>query len=150
MSISLLNMMRVHRDSILCVAASRPWSIIVSGSKDGSVALWDLNRAVYMRSIWHGEVGVHLATINESTVRFSFFGYPLTSNDVFTLCRDTSRPARGKSCVCTRSMPGPLPPLTSISQRHRHMYPPQSLHLPSMSGTTLAWEFWQRDPQMGR
>ncbi|KAH9975416.1 beach-domain-containing protein [Lactifluus volemus] len=67
MSISLLNMMRVHRDSILCVAASRPWSIIVSGSKDGSAALWDLNRAVYMRSIWHGEVGVHLATINEST-----------------------------------------------------------------------------------
>ena len=67
--------MRVHSDIILCVAASRPWSVIVSGSKDGSAALWDLNRAVYMRSIWHGEsgiVGVHLAAINESTVRSSF------------------------------------------------------------------------------
>jgi WD40 repeat protein len=75
--------MRVHRDIILCVAASRSWSVIVSGSKDGSAALWDLNRAVYMRSIWHGEhgiVGVHLAAINESTVRswFSLFGEPMT------------------------------------------------------------------------
>ncbi|KAI0002519.1 beach-domain-containing protein [Russula compacta] len=70
LSVSLSNMMRVHRDIILCVAASRPWSVIISGSKDGSAALWDLNRAVYMRSIWHGEVGtigVHLAAINEST-----------------------------------------------------------------------------------
>ncbi|KAH9042628.1 beach-domain-containing protein [Lactarius pseudohatsudake] len=67
--ISLSNMMRVHRGTILCVAASRPWSIIVSGSEDGSAALWDLNRAVYMRSIWHGGdgVGVHLAAVNEST-----------------------------------------------------------------------------------
>lgn len=69
--ISLSNMMRVHRGTILCVIASRPWSIIVSGSKDGSAALWDLNRAVYMRSIWHGGdgAGVHLAAVNESTVR---------------------------------------------------------------------------------
>ncbi|KAI9465845.1 beach-domain-containing protein [Lactarius psammicola] len=67
--ISLSNMMRVHRGTILCVTASRSWSIIVSGSEDGSAALWDLNRAVYMRSIWHGEdgVGVHLAAVNEST-----------------------------------------------------------------------------------
>jgi WD40 repeat protein len=65
-------MMRMHRDTILCVAASRSWSVIVSGSKDGSAALWDLNRAVYTRSIWHREcdaVGVHLVAINESTVR---------------------------------------------------------------------------------
>jgi WD40 repeat protein len=78
LSISLSNMMRVHRDVILCVAASRPWSVIVSGSKDGSAALWDLNKAVYMRSIWHGErgaVGVHLAAINESTVGSSFSSF---------------------------------------------------------------------------
>ena len=63
--------MRVHRGTILYVAASRTWSVIVSGSEDGSAALWDLNRAVYMRSVWHGGdgVGVHLAAVNESTVR---------------------------------------------------------------------------------
>ena len=78
LSISLSNMMRVHRDTILCVAASRSWSVIVSGSKDGSAVLWDLNRAVYMRSIWHGEgdaVGVHLVAINESTVRTAVLSF---------------------------------------------------------------------------
>ncbi|KAI0300557.1 beach-domain-containing protein [Multifurca ochricompacta] len=62
LSISLSNLMRVHRDTVLCVAASRPWSIIVSGSKDGSAVLWDLNKAVYLRSIWHGESGGYIAT----------------------------------------------------------------------------------------
>jgi WD40 repeat protein len=143
-------MMRVHRDSILCVAASRPWSIIVSGSKDGSAVLWDLNRAVYMRSIWHGEGdtdGVHLATINESTVRCSFFAYP--PNGVVTLCRDTLRHVHGKSCACTRSTPGPSPLLTSISQRLSHMCP-LSHPLLSTNGTTLVWAFWQQVPLMGR
>jgi hypothetical protein len=72
--------MRVHRDTIICVAASRSWSVIVSGSKEGSAALWDLNRAVYMRSIWHGEgdaVGVHLVAINESTVRTVVLAFKL-------------------------------------------------------------------------
>ena len=88
--ISLSNMMRVHRGTILCVAASRPWSIIVSGSEDGSAALWDLNRAVYMRSIWHGGdgIGVHLAEVNESTVRDPHFFVCLTS-DTIVFHRDT-------------------------------------------------------------
>ena len=72
--------MRVHRDTIICVAASRSWSVIVSGSKDGTAVLWDLNRAVYMRSISHGEgdsVGVHLVAINESTVRTIVLSFKL-------------------------------------------------------------------------
>lgn len=143
-------MMRVHRDIILCVAASRPWSVIVSGSRDGSAALWDLNRAVYMRSIWHGEhggVGVHLATINESTVRYSsswFYG----AND--TLRRDTLRRVHDKSCVYTRSTPDPSPALTSTSQQHSHMCPLQSLLLPFTNGSILAWESLPLGLQMER
>ncbi|KAI0261217.1 beach-domain-containing protein [Gloeopeniophorella convolvens] len=69
LNITLSNMMRIHTAEILCVTASRPWSIIVSGSRDGSAAFWDLNRATYTRSIWHegGKAGVHLAAVNEST-----------------------------------------------------------------------------------
>ena len=85
--------MRVHRDTIICVAASRSWSVIVSGSKDGSAALWDLNRAVYMRSIWHGEgdaVGVHLVAVNESTVRTVVLSYLARKvTDTIALYRDT-------------------------------------------------------------
>ena len=69
------NIMRVHTDEVSCVAASRAWSLVVSGSKDGSAAIWDLNRGMYVRSIWHGEGGesstVNLVAINESTVRAS-------------------------------------------------------------------------------
>jgi WD40 repeat protein len=139
LSISLSNMMRVHRDVILCVAASRPWSVIVSGSKDGSAALWDLNKAVYMRSIWHGErgaVGVHLAAINESTVgsSFSSFTQPMMS----PLHRDTSQRAREKSCVFTRSTRDPLRALTSTFLRRSHTCFLQSRLLPSTNGSTLA------------
>lgn len=70
--VTLSHIMRVHTREVVCVTASRPWSVIVSGSRDGSAALWDLNRGVYIRSIWHGEgdesTAVHLVAVNESTV----------------------------------------------------------------------------------
>jgi WD40 repeat protein len=71
MSVTLSHIMRVHTAEVLAVAASRAWSVAVSASKDGSAAVWDLNRGVYVRSIWHGEGAeseVHLVTVNESTV----------------------------------------------------------------------------------
>ena len=63
--------MRSHSAPVVCVAATRTWSIVVSGSKDGSAVLWDLNRGTYVRSIWHGHGPnhmVHLVAIHESTV----------------------------------------------------------------------------------
>ncbi|KAK2463985.1 hypothetical protein APHAL10511_004036 [Amanita phalloides] len=69
--VHLTHIMRVHTHEVVCVTASRTWSLIVSGSRDGSAALWDLNKAVYIRSIWHGEGtevnAVKLVAINEST-----------------------------------------------------------------------------------
>jgi WD40 repeat protein len=74
--VTLSHIMRVHTEEVLCVMASRAWSVVVSGSKDGSAALWDLNRGVYVRSIWHGNGGeltaVRLVAINESTVGITF------------------------------------------------------------------------------
>lgn len=61
------HILRGHRDKVTCLAASRPWSLIVSGSEDCSVILWDLNRAQYVRSVKH-EMAVTLVTINESLV----------------------------------------------------------------------------------
>ena len=65
------HLMRSHSAPVVCVTASRQWSVVVSGSKDGSAAVWDLNRGTYIRSIWHGQTqahAVHLTAINESTV----------------------------------------------------------------------------------
>lgn len=78
---TLSHIMRVHTAEVLSVTASRAWSIAVSGSKDGSAAVWDLNKGVYIRSIWHEEidegVGVHLVAVNESTVNISFLSSSL-------------------------------------------------------------------------
>ncbi|KAI0273049.1 beach-domain-containing protein [Russula aff. rugulosa BPL654] len=117
LSISLSNMMRVHRDTILCVAASRSWSVIVSGSKDGSAALWDLNRAVYMRSIWHGEgdaVGVHLVAVNEST------GYIATCSRL-KLCLHTinARPIASLDLNFSATLSHVLPTITSLAFHER-------------------------------
>ncbi|KAI8986856.1 beach-domain-containing protein [Trametes punicea] len=69
-TLRLTHLMRGHTARVSCITASRLWSLIVSGSRDGSAALWDLNRGVYVRSIWHGSgpsFEVHLAAVNEST-----------------------------------------------------------------------------------
>ncbi|KAJ7579061.1 beach-domain-containing protein [Mycena floridula] len=72
LNISLSHIMRVHTEQVICVTACRSWSLVVSGSDDGSAALWCLNRGMYIRSIWHetesGETSpVHLVAVNEST-----------------------------------------------------------------------------------
>lgn len=66
---SLLYILTGHKESVMCVAASRAWSLIVSGGEDGCAMLWELNRAQYVRAIDHG-APVHLAAINESTVSY--------------------------------------------------------------------------------
>lgn len=77
--LSQTHILRAHEDSVICVTACRAWSVAVSGSKDGTAIIWDLNRAVYVRSIYHkpqsgkekevDDYNVHLVAINESTVR---------------------------------------------------------------------------------
>ncbi|KZT25814.1 beach-domain-containing protein [Neolentinus lepideus HHB14362 ss-1] len=70
-SMTLLHTLRAHTGPVTCVTASKAWALVVSGSKDGSAVLWDLNRGIYVRSIWQekGGVGggVECVAINEST-----------------------------------------------------------------------------------
>ena len=75
--ISQTHLLRAHSGRVLCVAVCRSWSLIVSGSEDGTVSLWDLNRSIYVRSINHNSVSakrgkggneVNLVAINASTV----------------------------------------------------------------------------------
>jgi len=70
LQLAMSHIMRGHQEPVICVAASRAWSIVVSGSKDGSAIVWDLNRGVYVTSIWHGKeenAQVYLVAVNEST-----------------------------------------------------------------------------------
>lgn len=100
----LSHIMRIHTDEVTCVSASRTWSLVVSGSKDGSAALWDLNKGVYTRSIWHGEGGefdaVSLVAINESTV-CSVLSLSIPNIDHY---RAISRHVHVPNYSCTRLM----------------------------------------------
>ena len=104
MRVALSHIMRVHTDEVVSVAASRAWSLVVSGSKDGSAALWDLNRGVYVRSIWHGDGGessaVNLVAINESTVSIRRIVCIQRADPAF---RAISQHARASSYACTPS-----------------------------------------------
>lgn len=70
-TLSMTHLLRGHTERVACIATSRTWSVIVSGSEDGSAIVWDLNRGSYRHSIWHGNESiraeVYLSAINEST-----------------------------------------------------------------------------------
>ncbi|KAN0082499.1 hypothetical protein V8E55_008294 [Tylopilus felleus] len=73
-SLTLVHLLRKHSAPVISLHVSRAWSVVISGSVDGSAILWDLNRGLYVRSIWHAggntsmeDAAVHLVAINEST-----------------------------------------------------------------------------------
>ncbi|KAG2346496.1 beach-domain-containing protein [Suillus weaverae] len=70
-TLAMTHLLRGHTQRVGCIATSRTWSVIVSGSEDGSAIVWDLNRGSYRHSIWHGNESlraeVYLSAINEST-----------------------------------------------------------------------------------
>ncbi|EIN04780.1 beach-domain-containing protein [Punctularia strigosozonata HHB-11173 SS5] len=105
---SLAHVMRAHTAEVTCVAASRAWAIAVSGSRDGSAAVWDLNRGTYVRSMWHEGDHVHLAVINEST------GYIGTCSRS-KLCLHTINGRPIVTMDLPASMTSPHPPITSMA-----------------------------------
>ncbi|KAG8690949.1 hypothetical protein FRC11_007896 [Ceratobasidium sp. 423] len=71
--LSCTRQMQAHTENVLCVAASKAWSIVVSGSEDethygqrGLAAIWDLKRGVHVWSVRH-ETAVSLCGVMEST-----------------------------------------------------------------------------------
>lgn len=122
MHLALSHIMRVHTDEVICVAASRQWSLVVSGSKDGSAALWDLNKGAYVRSIWHAEgdkhMSVDLVAINDST------GYVATCSRL-KLCLHTinARPIATLDLTTTYSFSNMVPTVTAMAFHERDYSP---------------------------
>ncbi|OJT13456.1 Beige protein -like protein [Trametes pubescens] len=140
-TLQLTHQMRGHTARVSAVTASRAWSLIVSGSKDGSAALWDLNRGVYTRSIWHGAgeaFEVHLVAINEST------GYIATcSRQRLWLHTINARPVA--SLDLTDLAPSPLyPPITSLAFLERD-YAQTDLIATAGPDGTITLRTWNTD-----
>ncbi|KAF9531325.1 hypothetical protein CPB83DRAFT_848844 [Crepidotus variabilis] len=132
MRLTLSNIMRVHTDEVVSVSASRQWSMVVSGSKDGSAAIWDLNRGVYVRSIWHCDeedmkakrsgvsqkeremMAVNLVAVNEST------GYIATCSRLKLLLHTINgRPIASLDLTSTSSFSALVPTITSLAFHER-------------------------------
>lgn len=59
--------MRGHQNSIVALAASKSYSIIVSSGKDSACMIWDLNRYLYSRSLTGHEEPAISVSINDNT-----------------------------------------------------------------------------------
>lgn len=141
LSVNLTHIMRGHSARVTCVAASRSWSLVVSGSQDGSAILWDLNRGTYVRSISHGEGPahtVHLAAIQESS------GYIATcSQDKLWLHTINARPV---AVLDLTDIPGsPIyPPIASMAFHEREFAKVPVLATGSPDGT-ITLRTWNTD-----
>ncbi|TFK36229.1 hypothetical protein BDQ12DRAFT_737089 [Crucibulum laeve] len=141
--LTLSHIMRIHTDEVVSVTASKVWSLVVSGSKDGSVALWDLNRGIYVRSIWHGEGGesstVNLVAINEST------GYIATcSRSKLSLHTINARPIATLDLTSTPCFSALVPSVTAIAFHEREYSPLGILATGSPDGT-ITLRTWTAD-----
>lgn len=120
-ALRLLFILRGHTEAVRCVAASRAWSIAVSGSDDGSISIWDLNRGTYVRSISYSSQppsskdGIRLVAIQESTVSETYAGEEEHVADASS-GRATSRVCLASVLHCIRSMVGPSLCFKSLGQ----------------------------------
>ncbi|KAI0079797.1 beach-domain-containing protein [Panus rudis PR-1116 ss-1] len=135
------HLMRSHEAPVVSVAASRTWSMVVSGSEDGSAAIWDLNRGCYVRSIWHGhglDWTVHLTAIQEST------GYIATcSRDRLWLHTINARPVASLDLTGLAVSPT-YPPITSLAF-HEREYTPVPVIAAGAPDGTITLRTWNAD-----
>ncbi|GAN06509.1 beige/BEACH domain-containing protein [Mucor ambiguus] len=64
---ALLECLKGHSSVVTTVAASRTYSILVTGSEDKTAIIWDLNRKQYVKALDGHENGVQIIRINDTT-----------------------------------------------------------------------------------
>ncbi|KAJ7856539.1 beach-domain-containing protein [Mycena leptocephala] len=141
--LGLSHIMRIHTDDVVSVTASRAWSVVLSGSKDGSAAIWDLNRGIYIRSIWHGDGGevptVHLVAVNEST------GYIATCSRTKLCLHTINGRAMAILDLSTPSLSEGIPPLITSLAFHEREYSHLGVLATGGSDGTITLRTWTTD-----
>ncbi|KAJ7130393.1 beach-domain-containing protein [Mycena epipterygia] len=141
--LGLSHIMRIHTDDVISVTASRPWSVVLSGSKDGSAALWDLNRGIYIRSIWHGDGGeasaVRLVAINEST------GYIATCSRAKLCLHTINGRAMAVLDLSVSSLTDSIPPRITSLAFHEREYSPLGVIATGGSDGSITLRTWTTD-----
>lgn len=76
--------LRGHDGSVTCLVACKPYSIVVSGSTDGTCIIWDTNRLCYVNSLMNHEGPINCLAISP------------TLGDIATVCL-TRRESQNRS-----------------------------------------------------
>lgn len=66
---SVLQALLGHTDTVTCLTASLAYHIIVSGSRDRTCIIWDLNKLSFLTQLRGHRAPVSALCINELTVR---------------------------------------------------------------------------------
>ncbi|KAL9550165.1 hypothetical protein PS6_005689 [Mucor atramentarius] len=64
---ALVECLKGHSSVVTTIAASRTYSILVTGSEDKTAIVWDLNRKQYVKTLDGHENGVQIIRINDTT-----------------------------------------------------------------------------------
>lgn len=62
-----------HTDTVTCMAVSNQYHMLVTGSRDQSCIIWDINRWMFVRQLPNHYSAVSSICINELTVKQLFF-----------------------------------------------------------------------------
>lgn len=129
--VSLSKLLRGHDDAVLSVAASSAWSVVLTGSKDRTAIVWDLNRGDYVRSLRGHEAGVHLVAIDEKTCQLATASGPEVR--VWSI--------NGELLACIATSANLSEPVSSLSFLERDYHVGRlAVLLTGHRGKVIAWE----------
>lgn len=73
-----------HTDAVTCLTASSTYHIVVSGSRDRTCIIWDLNKLSFVTQLRGHRAPVSALCINELTVSFMQQPYSKNRSTVYT------------------------------------------------------------------
>jgi len=99
-----------HTGAVTCIFASRPHSVIVSGSEDQTCIIWDLNRLSYVRQLTNHEGPVSCVAIHDVTGEIvscsgSVVNIWSINGDLLISSRTSQNPADTISCCIWSKAP---------------------------------------------
>ncbi|GFQ88429.1 WD repeat and FYVE domain-containing protein 3 [Trichonephila clavata] len=95
-----------HTEPITCLAASRAYNLIVSGSRDRTCILWDLSRLVFVRQLLGHPAPVAAVAINEVTGDIAtcagthLFLWSINGDEIASVNTATGRADRTQQILC--------------------------------------------------
>ncbi|KFM56661.1 WD repeat and FYVE domain-containing protein 3, partial [Stegodyphus mimosarum] len=95
-----------HTESVTCLAASRAYNLIVSGSRDRTCILWDLSRLVFVRQLLGHPAPVAAVAINEVTGDIAtcagthLFLWSINGDEIASVNTATGRADRMQTILC--------------------------------------------------